>query len=167
MKKYWPLHISPVAGGVMILAAMMVGVVMIPAAMSAAMSNAADAHPGRSLVGAWYFQAPAPFAPHLATFHDDGTMEVMFPDAAEADRSASMGAGAWKRLSGNKFKGTFYEINATRATNQFESNLVVTFDVQVTGNTFTGTAVARYLDAAGNLLDGPFDGPLTGTRIEA
>jgi len=127
----------------------------------------AEAHPGHNLVGAWYFQAPAPFAPHLATFHSDGTMEVMFPDAAEADRSASMGAGAWKRVSGNTFRGTFYEINATRATNQFESNLVVTFTVQVTGDTFTGTASARYLDADGNLLEGPFDGPLTGTRIEA
>ena len=88
-------------------------------------------------------------------------------DAAEADRSASMGAGAWKRVSGNTFRGTFYEINATRATNQFESNLVVTFTVNVTGDTFTGTASARYLDADGNLLEGPFDGPLTGTRIEA
>lgn len=131
------------------------------------LSVSADAHTGRSLVGAWYFQAPAPFAPHLATFHEDGNLVVMFPDAAEAARSASTGAGAWKRVSGNKFKGTFYEINATRATNQFESNLIVTFTVTVNGDTFTGTAVARYLDAAGNLLEGPFEGPLTGFRIEA
>lgn len=154
-KRNWPyMAVSTILVGFMTIAAI-------------GMSMTANAHSGRSLVGAWYFQAPAPFAPHLATFHEDGTMVVMFPDAAEAARSASTGAGAWKRVSGNRFKGTFYEINATRATNQFESNLVVTFTVTVNGDTFTGTAVASYLDAAGNLLEGPFEGPLTGFRIEA
>lgn len=151
-------------GWLYLAAAVLLTAVAVPAVLS---QGTAQAHLERSLVGAWYFQAPAPFAPHLATFHEDGTMVVMFPDAAEADRSASMGAGAWKRIHANRFKGTFYEINATRATNKFESNLVVTFEVTVNGNTFTGTAVARYLDAVGNLLDGPFEGPLTGTRIEA
>lgn len=151
-------------GWLYLAAAVLLTAVAVPAALS---QGTAGAHSQRGLVGAWYFQAPAPFAPHLATFHEDGNLVVMFPDAAEADRSASTGAGAWKKVSGNRFKGTFYEINATRATNQFESNLIVTFTVTVNGNTFTGTAVARYLDAAGNLLEGPFEGPLTGFRIEA
>ena len=155
MKRHWPYL------------AVSAAVVSLVAVAALGLAANADAHAGRSLVGAWYFQAPAPFAPHLATFHEDGNMVVMFPDAAEAVRSASTGAGAWKRISGNRFKGTFYEINATRATNKFESNLIVTFTVTVNGDAFTGVAVARYVDAEGNLLDGPFEGPLTGFRIEA
>jgi hypothetical protein len=122
---------------------------------------------GHSVVGAWYFQAPAPFTPHLATFHDDGTLVVMFPDAAEASRSASTGAGAWKRVANSTYQGRFYEINANRDTNTFQSNLIVTFRITVRGNSFTGIASASYYDLGGNLLEGPFGGPLTGTRIEA
>lgn len=142
------------------------GVAVITIIMTILASNA-QAHAGRNLVGAWYFQAPAPFAPHLATFHDDGTVVVMFPDAAEAGRSASTGAGAWKRVHNNVYRGTFYEINASRDTNTFQSDLIVEFQITVIGNKFTGTATASYFDADGNLLEGPYEGPLTGTRIEA
>lgn len=126
----------------------------------------ASASAGRSVVGAWYFQAPAPFMPHLATFHEDGNLVVMFPDAAEASRSASTGAGQWKRVGHSTFIGKFYEINANRDTNTFQSNLIVTFRITVSATSFTGTATANYYDLGGNLLEGPFAGPLTGARIE-
>lgn len=129
-------------------------------------SNASASGNRNDIVGAWYFDAPAPFAPHLAAFHDDNTLEVMFPDAAEAARSASMGVGAWSKVNRNTYKGKFYEINATRATNQFESNLIVVFTITVDRNSFTGTATATYHSADGTLLEGPYTGPLTGWRIE-
>jgi hypothetical protein len=120
-----------------------------------------------SIVGAWYVDAVgAPFAPHAMLFHDDGTVEITNPDAAEATNSSSDGMGAWIRKH-QTISGQFLEVNADKTTHHFTTNLIVTFTLTVDGDSFSGPANATYYDGAGNVVAGPFPATLKGQRITA
>lgn len=133
--------------------------------------HTADAAPVLPLVtpitGAWYVDtAGAPFAPHGMTFHDDGSLDLTNPDAAEANNSSSAGMGTWTwEALRNGARGRFFEVNADKATNQFTSILVVTFQFTVSGDTFTGPASASYYDGNRHLIAGPFPATLHGQRF--
>lgn len=131
----------------------------------------ADAAPPLPLVtpitGAWYVDTVgAPFVPHGITFHGDGTVDLTNPDAAEATNSSSAGMGVWQWIpQKNGAKGRFFEVNADKATNQFTSILVVTFEFIVSGDRFTGPATATYYDGNRNIVAGPFPATLKGQRF--
>ena len=131
-------------------------------------TKARAAHP-LSVVGVWFVNADgAPFQPHLATFHTDGTMLIDNPEAGDSNTSDSAGMGPWQidpNSSGNVIDGKFEEINADRTTNAFVSTLIVTFTITVTGDTFTGPAQATYYNPDGTLQQGPYPATLNGTRI--
>src|SRR5438270_12267696 len=97
-----------------------------------------------SLVGVWFVNAVgAPFQPHIATFHSDGTMLIDNPEAGDTHTSDSAGMGPWQidqYGNGNVIHGKFEEINADRTTHKFVSTLIVTFTITVHGDTFTGPA---------------------------
>ncbi len=124
-----------------------------------------------SVVGVWFVNAVgAPFQPHLATFHPDGTMIIDNPEAGDPHTSDSAGMGPWQiqqdqNGDGNVINGKFEEINADRTTNAFVSTLIVTYTITVNGNTFTGPAQATYYNPDGTLQAGPFPATLNGTRI--
>jgi len=122
------------------------------------------------ITGAWYVDTcGAPFAPHGITFHDDGSLDLTNPDAAEATNSSSAGMGSWNWIllqgGGRGAYGRFFEVNADKNTNQFTSLLIVTFEFRVTGDTFVGPATARYYDGNRNLIAGPFPATLRGQRF--
>jgi hypothetical protein len=100
------------------------------------------------------------------TFHDDGTLDLTNPDAAEATNSSSAGMGSWDWFPLiNGAKGRFFEVNADKTTNKFTSILIVTFEFRVSGDTFTGPATARYYDGNRNLIAGPYPATLRGQRF--
>jgi len=123
-----------------------------------------------SLVGVWFVNAVgAPFEPHLATFHSDGTMLIDNPEAGDPHTSDSAGMGPWQKQhdgNGNTFVGKFEEINADRDTHKFVSTLIVTFTITVNGDTFTGPAEATYYNPDGTFQAGPFPATLNGKRIQ-
>ena len=79
------------------------------------------AQEGASIVGAWRVDAEgAPFVPHMALFHADGTLLIHNPDAGNPQTSDSLGVGAWK-VDGEHpqtISGVFEEIMADRETHQ-------------------------------------------------
>lgn len=116
--------------------------------------------------GVWYVDTiGAPFTPHMFAFHDDGILHVTFPDAAEKENSAGMGIGVWRVNGENKIEGKFVENNADKSTNQFTTNLIVTFVVEVNKDNFSGPATANYYNGVGELTQGPFPATLKGQRI--
>ncbi len=133
-------------------------------------SGKARAKAPNSVVGVWFVNAVgAPFQPHLATFHPDGTMLIDNPEAGDSHTSDSAGMGPWRidpNGDGNTIDGKFEEINADRTTNAFVSTLIVTYTITVTGDTFTGPAQATYYNPDGTLQAGPFPATLNGTRIQ-
>lgn len=143
----------------------------IAVALAIGLIPEADAAPVLPLVtpisGAWYVDTVgAPFVPHGMTFHDDGTLDLTNPDAAEATNSSSAGMGSWTWIPLiNGARGRFFEVNADKVTNQFTSILIVTFEFRVSGDVFTGPATARYYDGNKNLIDGPFPATLRGQRF--
>src|SRR5438270_6525300 len=122
-----------------------------------------------SVVGVWYVNAVgAPFQPHLATFHSDGTMLIDNPEAGDTHTSDSAGMGPWQidqNSTGNVIDGKFEEINADRTSGAFVSTLIVTYTITVNGNTFTGPAQATYYNPDGTFQQGPYPATLNGTRI--
>lgn len=130
-------------------------------------ARAADAGNGKGIVGAWYVDTVgAPFEPHGITFHADQTLDLTNPDAAEATNSSSAGMGAWETGTKNVYKGRFFEVNADKTTNKFTTILVVTFQITVNGDKFSGPASASYFDGDRNLVNGPFPATLHGQRFE-
>jgi hypothetical protein len=133
-------------------------------------SGKARAQDSNSVIGVWFVNAVgAPFQPHLATFHSDGTMMIDNPEAGDPHTSDSVGMGPWQIVQngdGNTIHGKFEEINANRTTNAFVSTLIVTYTITVNGNTFTGPAQATYYNPDGTLQAGPFPATLNGTRIQ-
>ena len=131
-------------------------------------ANAGTRKPN-SVVGVWFVNAVgAPFQPHLATFHSDGTMLIDNPEAGDPHTSDSAGMGPWQidhHGNGNVIHGKFEEINADRTTHKFVSTLIVTFTITVHGDTFTGPAKATYFNPDGTIQAGPFPATLNGTRI--
>ena len=134
-----------------------------------ASANAGGGNPN-SVVGVWFVNAVgAPFQPHLATFHSDGTMLIDNPEAGDSHTSDSAGMGPWQidqNGNGNVIDGKFEEINADRTTNEFVSTLIVTYTITVNGNTFTGPAEATYYNPDGTVQAGPYPATLNGTRIQ-
>jgi len=122
---------------------------------------------GKQAVGVWTVSAVgAPFQPHVATFHPDGTMEIDNPEAGDTHTSDSMGMGPWsERMKGDAVTGKFVEINADRTTAQYVSKLVVTYSLTIKGNSFTGPAEAVYYNPDGTVQAGPYPATLNGTRV--
>lgn len=138
-----------------------IGVFMVTAIVRVSMASADTG----TVVGAWYVDAVgAPFAPHAMLFHNDGTVEITNPDAAEATNSSSDGMGAWIEKQ-RQVVGQFLEVNADKATNKFTTNLIVTFTLTVNGDSFSGPANATYYDGNGQPVAGPFPATLKGQRI--
>jgi hypothetical protein len=131
-------------------------------------SGKASAANPNSPVGVWFVNAVgAPFQPHLATFHTDGTMLIDNPEAGDPHTSDSVGMGPWQldQQGSGTVTGKFEEINADRVTHAFVSTLIVTFTITVSGDTFTGPAQATYYNPDGTFQAGPFPATLNGTRI--
>lgn len=155
------MTITPKRVGHFLMGVLGVGVVV---AATLAVTTVASAN-ARTIVGAWYVDAVgAPFAPHAMLFHDDGTVEITNPDAAEATNSSSDGMGAWIERH-HQIVGQFLEVNADKATNKFTTNLIVTFTLTVDGDSFSGPANATYYDGNGQAVAGPFPATLKGQRI--
>lgn len=111
------------------------------------------------VVGVWeVFVGGAPFGPHLFTFHSDHTFLSSNPDAGDPHTSDSDGEGVWQGR--NTVTGKFKEYNADRTTHQFVSILTVTYTITVSGDTFSGDALATFTDPDGNFL---FSAPATFT----
>lgn len=123
-----------------------------------------------SIVGAWRVDAKgAPFVPHVALFHADGTLLIHNPDAGNPHTSDSLGVGAWK-VDGEHPQtiiGVFEEITADRTSHQEVARLRVTFTLRIEGaNAFTGPAEATYYTPDGSKQnDQPELATLRGTRI--
>jgi hypothetical protein len=145
---------------------LMLGVVALVAGLanvssSRGVANASPVfHADAPVVGVWEVRiVGAPFSPHLFTFHSDHTFLSSNPDAGDPNTSDSDGEGVWQ---GRKtVTGIFKEYNADRTTHLFVSILTVTYTITVTGDTFTGDALAVETDAnTGEVL---FSGPATFT----
>lgn len=124
-----------------------------------------------SIVGAWRVDAKgAPFVPHVALFHIDGTCLLHNPDAGNPHTSDSLGVGVWKVDSEHPqtIMGVFEEITADRAAHQYVSRLRVTFRLSLDGaNIFTGPAQATYYAPDGTRLqDQAHQARLIGIRIQ-
>lgn len=122
----------------------------------------------RAIVGAWEVTAVAPYAPHLFTFHADGTMSTTNPTNVQEDVNAphggtndSLGMGAWgvQRDNGHTYIiGTFEQLNAYADNHEPTDKLSVSFKISVDGDSFDGPAVAE-------LGSDTVPSHVTGTRI--
>ncbi|HSW99173.1 MAG TPA: hypothetical protein VLF71_05025 [Candidatus Saccharimonadales bacterium] len=134
-------------------------------------TSATGEHDASSIVGVWEVAAVAPYAPHLFTFHDDGTMASTNPTNVQESPAKphggtndSLGMGVWKRVQSGKntyIVGTFEELNALADNHQPTDKLSVSFKVQLTnhGDGFDGPASAT----VGSETD---PSHLTGTRVD-
>src|SRR5579859_40712 len=121
--------------------------------------------PANTIIGTWLVEdANAPFKQHMYVFNADGTMQQANPDAGDATTSDSDGKGIWI-ADGSHIRGKWMEITADRTTHKFVSRGELLFDIQVTGDTFTGTLSARFYDAEGKVVQDFPAGPLTGKRL--
>lgn len=147
-------------------------VIGLGALLTPANASTLTSAPPQPITGAWYVDTVgAPFAPHGITFHADGTLDLTNPDAAEADNSSSAGMGEWVpvRIDGQPgARGAFFEVNASKTTNQFTTILVVTFEVRLSAlqpGAFSGPATATYYDGNRNVVAGPFPAVLKGQHF--
>jgi len=119
------------------------------------------------IAGAWLVKMPeAPFQYHMLIFNADGTVLQSNPDAGDPHTSDSNGMGAWVS-EGNRIVGKFVEVTADRATHAFASRGDIAFNIQVSGDAFSGTGSANFYDAHDALTTGPIPFTLSGTRIRA
>ncbi len=112
-------------------------------------------HNNKSIVGAWEVTADAPYAPHLFTFHEDGTMTTTNPtnvqekpSAAHGGTNDSLGMGAWKLQKDHGVTyvvGTFEQLNAFADNHQEADTLSVSFKVRLAndGEGFDGPATVK------------------------
>ncbi len=84
--------------------------------------------------------------------HDIG--QQANPDAGDPHGSDSDGKGIWM-TDGKRVKGKWVEVIADRATHRFAGRLEISYDVAVSGDTYTGMETVRAYDAAGNSTAGP------------
>jgi hypothetical protein len=117
---------------------------------------AGNDHDSKSIVGAWEVTAEAPYAPHLFTFHEDGTMTTTNPTNVQEDPSDphggtndSLGMGLWKvqkKHGVNYVVGTFEQLNAYVDNHEPAATLSVSFKVQLAsdGKSFVGPATVKY-----------------------
>ena len=119
------------------------------------------------VIGVWFVRVEgAPFEPHLFTFHADGTMLSVNPDAGDAHTSDSDGMGPWMMRQHNVIIGAFEEINADRTTHVYISKLRVEFTITLSGNSFIGLAQAIYYNPDETVQSGPYPATLHGSRIQ-
>lgn len=118
------------------------------------------------IVGTWLVKDPnAPFPYHMYVFNGDGTMQQANPDAGDPHGSDSDGKGVWV-ANGERIKGKWVEVIADRTSHQFAGRLEISYDITVSGDTYTGLESVRSFDAEGNLTAGPATPKqLTGKRI--
>lgn len=106
-----------------------------------------DDHPA-DIAGVWEVTADAPYAPHLFTFHNDGTMTSTNPTNVQevtSHTNDSLGMGVWQTETHGSMRdiiGTFEELNANSDTHVPTGTLSVSFKVQLTdnGSQFAGPA---------------------------
>jgi len=124
-----------------------------------------DERPPPPVIGVWLVRAPeAPFPLHMFAFHSDGTVEQSNPDAGDPNTSDSNLMGVW-RPDGAGVRGKLVEVAADRTTHQFVRRVEISFSLRVTGDAFSGTAEARFYDAAGRLSGGHAQVSLEGERV--
>lgn len=119
-----------------------------------------------SIVGTWMVRDPnAPFPYHLYVFNADGTVHQANPDAGDPRTSDSDGKGAWTS-DGARIVGRWVELLADRSSHLFLGRLEVSFAIDVSGDTLSGTETVRTFDAdgvpTGNI---PTPARITGQRI--
>ena len=152
---------------VLSIAVLTVGVV---AALGYSLPAAANQNHPSDIVGVWEVNAEAPYAPHLFTFHQDGTMTTTNPTNVQENplkphggTNDSLGMGVWevKKIGHDRVVvGTFEQLNAFADDHQPTDKLSVSFKVKVTdnGEGFDGPAVAK----VGPEVNGSH---LTGVRV--
>lgn len=107
--------------------------------------------PPNPIVGAWLVKdLNAPFPYHMYVFNADGTMQQANPDAGDPRGSDSDGKGVWV-AAGERITGKWVEVIADRTTHQFVGRLEISYEITVSGDTYTGTEIVHSYDAAGNL----------------
>ncbi|GGL27666.1 hypothetical protein [Nocardia jinanensis] len=122
---------------------------------------------GSGIAGVWEVVAEgAPFEYHVMTFHTDGTMLQSNPDSGNRISSDSNGMGAW-RADGARVRGAFVEFTVDRRDPESVSRGIVRFDVEVAGDTFTGSANATFYDLSGVPRGAPAAARLRGRRFDA
>lgn len=141
---------------------------LLPAAITlgaVASANPQSVARSSDIVGTWFVKAAdAPFTHHMFVFNADGTMQQANPDAGNPDYSDSDGKGIWAERNG-RIIGKFVEVSADRKTGKFVSRGEISYEIDLAGDTFTGTAAARFYDANDALLRGPLPTPLEGKRV--
>jgi len=141
------------------------GLLALVIGASGCATSSLDAHSAPPIVGVWLVRAPeAPFPLHMFAFHADGTVEQSNPDAGDPNTSDSNLMGVW-RPDGAGVRGKLVEVAADRATHQFVRRVEISFSLRVTGDTFGGTAEARFYDAAGRPAGGHVQATLAGERV--
>ncbi|WP_327119657.1 hypothetical protein OHB12_14040 [Nocardia sp. NBC_01730] len=122
-----------------------------------------DRHP---VLGTWEVIADgAPFAYHVMQFHPGGTMLQSNPDQGNRATSDSNGMGTWGS-DGAVVTGAFLEFSIDRADSAVVSKGIVAFELEVTGDQFTGSATATFYNLAGEPLSAPSTARLTGRRFD-
>lgn len=107
------------------------------------------------VVGAWLVKdAAAPFPYHMYVFNADGTMQQANPDAGDPNRSDSDGKGVW-RADGKRIRGRWMEVRADRVTHRYSGRTEISFDLEVSGDRYTGTETVVSYDDAESLSFGP------------
>jgi len=119
------------------------------------------------IVGAWLVKDPnAPFPFHMYVFNADGTMQQANPDAGDPHASDSDGKGVWI-AAGGRIKGKWVEVMADRDTHRFTGRLEISYDIKVSGDTYTGTETVRSFDANDVVTEGPATpAPIEGKRVK-
>ena len=121
--------------------------------------------PPNPIVGTWFVvDSGAPFHQHMYVFNADGTMQQANPDAGDPTTSDSDGKGIWVP-EGSRIRGKWMEITADRITHKFVSHGELPFEIQVTGDSFTGTLSARFYGPSGTLLKEFPAAPISGKRL--
>jgi hypothetical protein len=139
------------------------GIVVLCLAGCEATHNGQRASP--DVVGAWVVKIPdAPFPLHMFVFHSDGTVEQSNPDAGDPNTSDSNLMGVWG-ANGDRYKGKMVEITADRTSHQFIARGEISFELQVKGDGFAGTASATFFDASGHPIKGPVRVKMEGQRV--
>ncbi|MGO4613375.1 hypothetical protein AB4305_04310 [Nocardia sp. 2YAB30] len=122
-----------------------------------------DQHP---VLGTWEVIADgAPFAYHVMQFHAGGTMLQSNPDHGNRATSDSNGMGTW-RSDGALVSGAFVEFVVDRDDPAVVSKGIVAFELEVTGDRFTGSATATFYNLSGEPLRAPSTARLTGRRFD-
>ncbi|MBF6225572.1 hypothetical protein [Nocardia abscessus] len=122
-----------------------------------------ERHP---VLGTWEVIADgAPFAYHVMQFHPGGTMLQSNPDHGNRATSDSNGMGSW-RSDGDRVTGAFLEFTVDRTDPAVVRKGIVAFDLEVTGDRFTGSATATFYELSGAPVRAPVTARLSGRRFD-